>query len=180
MFMTSDRWEILESRVTKLEKQNRRLKVACVLASLAVGTALSLGAISATQDWPTFSKVEKTVEAQRFVLKDMKGETRAELALLDAGEGKGSPLLIMKSVQGTLTSELDPQGIAVWGDGRYDFASPHSPSAFFGLPDGLYFQDRKGRMVLSVGGASPSNFSPALKPEILLFDEKERPFWHAP
>jgi len=49
MSMTSNSWEILESRVTKLEKQNQRLKAGCILTGLAVVCILSLGAVVATR-----------------------------------------------------------------------------------------------------------------------------------
>jgi hypothetical protein len=49
MSMTSNSWEILESRVAKLEEQNRRLKAGCVLTGLAVVCILSLGAVVATR-----------------------------------------------------------------------------------------------------------------------------------
>jgi hypothetical protein len=49
MSMTSNSWEILESRVAKLEEQNRRLKAGCVLTGLAVVCILSLGAIVAAR-----------------------------------------------------------------------------------------------------------------------------------
>ena len=71
--MTSNKWEILESRVTRLEKQNRWLRAGCVIAGLTVVCVLTLGA----------SKAGNTVEAQRFLLKSAKGEVRAELTTLD-------------------------------------------------------------------------------------------------
>jgi hypothetical protein len=49
MSMTSNNFEILESRVAKLEEQNRRLKAGYVLTGLVVVCILSLGTVAAAR-----------------------------------------------------------------------------------------------------------------------------------
>jgi hypothetical protein len=56
--MSVDKWETLDARVNRLEKQNRWLKVGCLTCSLAFVCVLAMGQ----------AKVGSTVEAQRFVL----------------------------------------------------------------------------------------------------------------
>lgn len=159
--MTSDRWEILESRVIRLEKQNRRLSAGCVLAGLAVVCALTLG----------LSTAGNTVEAQRFVLRSAKGEVRAELTTLDGDY----PRLSILSPNGEKVTELSPVGVSV-----RDKALPGKlPLGHFGNT-GLYFTNKQGQVVIDLGGASVSNPQLAPIPEITIFNEKGQPSWRVP
>src|SRR5258708_8408856 len=159
--MTSDKWKILESRVIRLEKQNRRLRAGCVLAGLAVVCALTLG----------FFTAGNTVEAQRFVLRSAKGEVRAELTTLDGDY----PRLSLLSPNGEKVTELRPVGVSVIDKGL----PGKLPLGHFGNT-GLYFTDKRGRVVIELGGASVSG--PQLAPisEITIFNEKGQPSWRAP
>ncbi len=159
--MTSDKWKILESRVIRLEKQNRRLRAGCVLAGLAVVCALTLG----------FFTAGNTVEAQRFVLRSAKGEVRAELKTLDGDY----PRLSLLSPNGEKVTELSPVGVSVIDKGL----PGKLPLGHFGNT-GLYFTDKRGRVVIELGGASVSG--PQLAPisEITIFNEKGQPSWRAP
>ena len=65
----------LAQRVEKLEKANRRLKLAGVLAMALVGCLLLLGAASP----------KRTVEAEEFILRDANGEVRALLGMIQEG-----------------------------------------------------------------------------------------------
>ncbi len=67
----------LAQRVEKLEKANRRLKLAGVLALALVGCSLLLGAASP----------KRTVEAEEFILRDANGEVRAILHMKPNGPG---------------------------------------------------------------------------------------------
>lgn len=104
--MTSDRWDILEARVVTLEKQNRWMKAVCLVVSLTVVCALTLGQSKA-------ASTTKTVEAQRFVLKSAKGEIRGELTTLDGDYSK----LSLRSPNGQKVTELSPLGISVIDQG---------------------------------------------------------------
>jgi hypothetical protein len=159
--MTSDRWEILESRVIRLEKQNRWLRAGCVLAGLAIVCALTLG----------LSTSGNTVEAQRFVLKSANGEVRAELTTLDGDY----PRLSLLSPNGEKVTELSPVGVSVIDKGL----PGKLPRGHFG-DTGLYFSDKQGRVVIELGGASVSGAQLAPIPEITIFNEKGQPSWHAP
>lgn len=166
--MTPNGWEVLESRVTKLEKQNRWLKASCVFSGLAVVCVLGLGA----------SRVASTVEAQRFVLKTAKGEVRGELTLPDGN----FPILRLGSPNGEKVMELSPVGVSVF-DGRYPWGVPagpgNLPAAHLGIY-GLYFTDLKGRVVMELGGASVEGLQSAPIPQITLFDKNGHPSWRVP
>lgn len=161
--MTSNRWEILECRVTRLEKQNRWLGAGCVIAGLTVVCVLAVGA----------SKAGNTVEAQRFLLKSAKGEVRAELTTVDGDY----PTLNLISPNGEKVTELSPLGISVINRGL----PGKLPVGHLG-DTGLYFTDRQGRVVIELGGASVSASVPQIAPipEITIFNEKGQPSWHAP
>jgi hypothetical protein len=159
--MAADRWELLEARVIKLEGQNRRLRTGYLLAGLAVVCAMTLG----------LSNSGNTVEAQRFVLKNTKGEVRAELTTLDGDY----PRLNLSSPNGEMITELSPLGVSVIDKGL----PGKLPLAHFGNT-GLYFTDKQGRVVIELGGASTSALQLAPVPEITIFNEKGQPAWHAP
>ncbi len=159
--MISDRWEILEARVIRLERQNRRLRGGCLLAGLVIVCTLTLG----------LSKAANTVEAQRFVLKNAKGEVRAELTTLDGDY----PRLSLLSPNGEKVAEFSSLGVSVIDKGL----PGKLPLAHFGNT-GLYFTDKQGRVVMELGGASISAPQLAPNPEITIFNEKGQPAWRAP
>jgi hypothetical protein len=159
--MSSDRWEILEARVSMLEKQNRWLRVGWLIACLTVVCVLTLGQ----------SKAGNTIEAERFVLKNAKGESRADLTLLD-GE---YPRLSLRSPDGEKVTELSPLGVSVFDK----VMSEKLPLTHFGNT-GLYFRDKEGRVMMELGGASTSAPQLAPIPEITIFNDKGQPIWHAP
>lgn len=159
--MTVDKWEILEARVIRLEKQNRWLRAGYLVAGLTAVCVLAMGQ----------SKAGNTVEAQRFVLRSAKGEVRAELTTLD-GE---YPRLSLRSPNGEKETELSPLGVSVIDHGL----SGKLPLAHFGNT-GLYLTDSQGRTVIEIGGASTSAPQPAPIPEITIFNEKGKTVWHAP
>jgi hypothetical protein len=159
--MNSDRLEILESRLSLLEKQNRTLRAGFILVSLAIICALTLGS----------SGAGSTVEAQRFVLRNAKGEVGAELTTLDGDY----PRLILTSPNGEKVTELSPVGVSVLDKGL----PGNLPLGHFGNT-GLYFADEHGRVVIELGGASVDHPQLAPIPEITIFDKNGQPAWHAP
>lgn len=157
----SDRLEILEYRVIRLEQQNRWLRAGGLLAGLAILCALTLGQ----------SKAGNTLEAQRFILKNAKGEVRAELATLNGDY----PRLSLLSPNGEKVTEVSPVGVSA-----IDRGLPGKlPLAHFGNT-GVYFTDKQGRVVMELGGASTSTPQLAPNPEITIFNEKGKPIWRAP
>jgi hypothetical protein len=159
--MNSDRWEILESRLSSLEKQNRRLRAGFILAGLAIICTLTLG----------LSEAGSTVEAQRFVLKSAKGEVRAELTTLDGDY----PTLSLLSPNGEKVTELSPLGVSILDKGLRG----KLPLGHFG-DTGLYFTDEKGQVIIELGGASVDHPQLAPVPEITIFNKDGRPAWRAP
>jgi hypothetical protein len=162
--MTSDTWDILEARVVMLEKQNRWMKGICLVVGLSVACAMTLGQSEA-------ANTANTVEAQRFVLKNAKGEVRAELSTVDGDY----PRLILRSPNGQKVTELSPLGISVIDHGL----SGKLPLAHFG-DTGLYFTDKQGQIVIELGGASTSAAQLVPIPEMAIFNEKGQPVWRAP
>ncbi len=162
--MNSDKWGILEARIVLLEKQNRWMRAVCLVAGLSLICAVTLGQSKA-------ASTTNTVEAQRFVLKNAKGEVRAELTTLDGDY----PRLSLRSPNGQKVTELSPLGISVIDQGL----SGKLPLAHFGNT-GLYFTDKHGQVVIELGGASTSTLQLAPIPEMTILNEKGQPVWHAP
>ena len=131
----------LAQRVEKLEKANRRLKLAGVLALALVGCLLLLGVASP----------KRTVEAEAFVLRDANGKLRALLAVAAEGPGlsfidanEKQRMLLEVSAEGPLVSLRDANGksrmaLGVLGDGL------DAKTALI-----LYDSNRKARMTLIV------------------------------
>jgi hypothetical protein len=117
------------------------------------------------------SKAGNTVEAQRFLLKNSKGEVRVELSTLD----DDYPRLSLRSPNGEKETQLSPLEISVMDHGL----SGKLPLAHFG-GTGLYFTDGQGRTVIEPAGASISSQQLAPMPEITIFNEKGQVLWHAP
>jgi hypothetical protein len=86
--------QALLARLEKVENQNRRLKRAGLAALLLVGSALLVGFTVQRPSKP--AAVTETIEAQRFVLKNARGETRAQLGLL----GSEDPQLTLLDAKG--------------------------------------------------------------------------------
>ncbi len=82
----------LVKRLEKVERQNRRLKQAGVMALIAVGVILLMG-----QATPK----NRTVEAQAFILRDAEGVVRAELKMTPGGSS-----LLLKSSKGSSAIDL--------------------------------------------------------------------------
>src|SRR5215467_16171570 len=128
------------ARLEYVERENRRLKRAgLVTAALVFVCLFSMGQ----------SRSEKSVEAQRFVLKSAKGNVQAELYML---EGSDYPKLTLKSPNGEKVTELSPLGISV-SDYPLGLDSHKLPLAHLGNT-GLFFANSEGRVLMELGGAS--------------------------
>jgi hypothetical protein len=155
------KWELLERRMAKIERHNRFLLVGLAVAGLIVASLLTTAAANPS----------RTVEAQRFVLTSEDGQVRAELATLDGQY----PRLTLKSPDGTKSTELSPLGVSVI-DGSL---SGKLPLIHLGNT-GLYLTDKRGKVILELGGASVSGPQLAPVAEIKMFDEQGALIWHAP
>ncbi len=82
-------------RLERLERENRRMKLAGVVALAVIVAVVLMG--QATQ-----SKVVKRVEAEEFVLRDSNGKIRARLAMNELG----APSLSLLYTDGTPVAEL--------------------------------------------------------------------------
>ena len=99
-----DRTHELETRLTRLEQDNRRLRLhlrAAAAGALALGS-LGLVAMAAP-------RLCNTVTAERFVLEDEHGRTRM---LLDA-YGQERPSLVFRNAQGRDVARLEVGADAV-------------------------------------------------------------------
>jgi len=88
-------------RLDNLERQNRRLKRLGLGALLLVGGTLLAGFTGERPAKP--AAVTETIDAQRFVLKNARGETRAQLGLL----GGEFPQLTFLDAKGKTRLSLD-------------------------------------------------------------------------
>jgi len=111
-------------RLDRLERQNRRLKRAGLLVLTAVGALLLMG-----QATPK----SRTIEAEKFVLKDPAGKTRAVLSMIFDGphlalndlDGNPRVDLAVRDGAPTLTM-LDAKGNVTWSTPTGDVASTTS------------------------------------------------------
>jgi hypothetical protein len=151
-----DRWEALDARITRLEKQNRWLRLTCLAGCLALACMLTMGQTHAG----------KTVDAQRIVLRGASGEVRAERSMLDGDY----PRLTLLSPNGQKEAELSPLGLSV-SDHEL---SPRLPLAHYG-DRGLFLTNSQGNVVLGLGGANaPAHLAPVA--EILCSTKAESRF----
>jgi len=88
--MTKTPTDTLAARLQRLERQSRRLKWGAVAFAVVLGAGLLMG-----QARP--NKVAKTIEAERFVLRDRRGQKRAELLTW-----RGSPTLNFLDTNGAI------------------------------------------------------------------------------
>jgi hypothetical protein len=72
--------QLLSERVSKLERQNRRLKQYAMLILIAAASLLLMGQGKAVKVAPV--KAVRALEAGKFVLQDGQGKRRAELGLI--------------------------------------------------------------------------------------------------
>lgn len=82
----------VNERLSKLERQNRRLRLGIVAAGVIAGALVLTGALPSTP---------QTVTAQKFVLFDLADKIRAELGVVD-----GSPGLLLSDVTGMPRASL--------------------------------------------------------------------------
>jgi len=92
--------DTIEQRLGKLERQNRRMKLAGVGALVIAGAFLLMGQARAPRTLPE-------VRARDFILEDAQGRERANLTVASAGPG-----LVLYGEDGKLRV-----GLSVWSDG---------------------------------------------------------------
>ena len=91
--------EALAARVDRLERENRRLRRGGAAALLGLAAALVMGQAPRGGN-------ARTVEAERFLLRDASGKARAELAI----QPDGSPYLEFRDGAGNARAGLGLQG----------------------------------------------------------------------
>lgn len=126
----SHSFEVLETRVGRLERQNRLLKyLALVLLALAAATAV-------------FGQRDKdvTLQGQKFELRDGTGRVRAELAILN-----GEPVLSFYDEHGDNESFVDGSQFTILKKGGGD----SDIQAMFAA-DGLSFEGDYNRQFVSL------------------------------
>ena len=96
--------EILQVRVAKLEKENRRIKKLAVAAFAGIALLFVMGQTPA----------RKTVEANEFVVKDAHGNTRIRLGVDPKND---SAVLWMQTAKGDEGASLSDSGMILQQDG---------------------------------------------------------------
>ncbi len=90
--MNDPTMETLARRVERVERENRRLKQVGVVALAVVATVVLMGQLPQTP----VGKVHKTIEAERFLLRDSTGKTVAAFGVRRDGLGRGLVILDKK------------------------------------------------------------------------------------
>jgi hypothetical protein len=89
----------IEERLNRLERQNRRLRVMLLAVIVIAGGGVLLSSVSGVRaQAPAW---RRTVEAEKFVLRDANGKTRAVL-----GTAKSKAFLDLNESSGKLGAEL--------------------------------------------------------------------------
>jgi hypothetical protein len=186
----------LEARVRRLERENRRWKLAALLG--AAGLALvplwgpaSLSAVAKGIDAPALQSAlaPEVVEARRFVLRDASGVSRATLGVADDGtpllvfyNGDGEPRAVLGQTQVYLSSDGGGTAVKLLAnaggipalrlerDGRLRAVLGMTGDGALAL--GFYGQDGKGRALLDVGADG--------SPGLTLFTKSGKVAWSAP
>ncbi len=155
--MNDPTMETLARRLDRVERENRRLKQAGVVALAVIAAVVLMG--QATE-----SKVAKVIEAERFVLLDPSGEIRAVLI-----QTKGGSSLHLYDEKGKLRVGLvsgaaDETGLSLYdadGEGRAMLAlKPETSPA-------LRFAAKPMKPQAALGVAHV--------PTVLLFDDEGKP-----
>jgi hypothetical protein len=93
----------VEERLERLEKENRRLRMLVLALIVLAGAGVALSAVSGVRaQAPAW---RRTVEAEKFVLRDSSGKRRAVL-----GMAAGAPDLILYDASGKTRASLDMFG----------------------------------------------------------------------
>ena len=124
----------LERRIEKVERENRRLKIAALIAVLGLGGAFSLGAAA---------NPPQKLEADKIVLRDAEGKTRIVLGIDEEGPG-----IAFLDAKGKLRMNL---GLAKEGPALDLLDAAEHPRATLLLTEDqgpiLNFVDKKGSQV---------------------------------
>ena len=170
--------EALESRVAKLETQNRRLKRAGIALLFVASAAVTMGQTPA----------RKVIEANEFVLRDASGQARARLSM----EATDRPTLTFYKDKTTITASLaagDEPFLTLQRAGTNEQVQLGANKAFVGLS--IY--EKEIRAGLSVQKGAPgldlfnengtplvSLSAPADGPSVVLFGKDKKVLWSAP
>ena len=158
--MSADGWEVLETRVSRLENQNRWLKAFCVIFCLTVICGCSMG----------HAKAGTTVEAQTLLLRDKNGDITAEMQTIN-----GEPRLLLTGPNRQREVEISPYGVKFSHDG------PALKGPIAQYSDlGVYLSNGDGKPVLEIGGGGRTSDYSTPVPEIKLFDDKGKSIFLAP
>ena len=124
----------LEQRIERVERENRRLKIAALTALLGLGGAFSLGAAASPP---------QKLEAETIVLRDAQGKSRIVLGVDEEGPG-----IAFLDTKGKLRLNL---GLAKEGPAVDLLDAAEHPRATLLLTEdhgpSLHFVDKKGSQV---------------------------------
>lgn len=194
MLSESSGMQAILSRLSRLETQNRKLKMFGLALSLAFGATVMMG-LSAPKP-----PVPEVIEAQRFVLKDGEGNVRAWLGLF--GEGSELTLGNLKN-QPKMTLKVSDEGSDLHLFGRQnsgmnlglDFGAPaivmvgasRSGQAALGIAESgpaLSLEDARKTSVIvgssQVGAASSNKLHQGSAASVILLDKNKKVIWQAP
>lgn len=163
--MNEPTMETLERRLFRVERENRRLKGAGVVALAVIATVMLMGQA-------TGSKVAKIVEAESFVVRDESGKARAQLGVM----ADGAATLRLYDVDGKAFAEL--VGMS-YGAGALQLRDRHGivrAILFVGATEEPYFRlyDLKGKPRIDLAVEA------GVRPIIAVRNEAGKALWSAP
>jgi hypothetical protein len=189
----------IEERLERLEKQNRWLKVLLLAVIVLAGGGVMLSVVSGVR--AQAPQWRRTVEAEKFVLRDSNGKTRATLRVvlpdgprLDLYDANGKPRVVLATPPSAGLLLTDASGMPLTvrvgstgeGPGLFLFDANGNPRATLLDSDGpsLILQDAGGfRSVIghaALTAPATGEQSQSSAASIHLFNKAGKVIWAAP
>ncbi len=154
----------LLKRLDRLERQNRRLKLAGSLMLIGFAVLVMMG-----QAKP--SNVAKVIEAEKFILRNTDGKTRGVLLILD----DGNPALVLFDKDGKMRVRLDASKLGFFGVGLSLFDEiGKGRAALLLTPTGMPVLNLTERIPDAALGLTLTQSS------LFLTDKDDKVIWRAP
>ena len=169
--------ETLARRLDKVERENRRLKQAGVVALTVIAAVVLMGQA-------TGSKVAKVVEAEQFVVLDASGKTRVQLGVTTTGRA----VLFLRDQEEKLRVQLvaaagEQAQIRYGGSNLHlvDVFGAHAELSVFDRTPVLSLLDTSGKTRVRLGVEPHSAVEPGTgRVKLDLFDKAGKVIWSAP
>ncbi len=167
----------MEERLSRLERDNRRMKQAGVLALAVIAAVVLMGQA-------TGSKVAKVVEAEQFVVLDASGKTRVQLGVTTTGRAVLFLLDQEEKIRVQLVAAAGEQAQIRYGGSRLNLVDVFGGRAELSVFDRrpvLSLLDTSGKTRVRLGVEPHSAVEPGTgRVKLDLFDMSGKVIWSAP